>query len=262
MTQLDYVDTNYVDRKYWDHCKDLHYKKITDIMSKPNTLLDNKLPDGYIAKKIITNARSYSEQRNLYIGKKEHLKRENERIVTRLFEITTPRRDKVQQVKIKSMIQESLKNQELRITKENERLARRLSSISSGIDNKKLKLQYDISKKYKEMISKPKVHTAKITPKIKSAYFYKITNGNSLNSSKTAEVIQLASSEGLKDAALDITAPNDATFILNDYSTGLILDQSVTNKEKNASKRHYNHPAVSEVLYNQEVTEKENNTLE
>lgn len=283
---MEYVDNNYTERISWDRARELHYKKIADIKKKPYGVIDNRQPECYAAKKMIQSARAYSEQSNGYLEKKEILRRENERFVTRLYKISSPRRVKVRQVKIKSMMEETMRLEELRISKENCRLAQRLNKISSVLDHKKLKLEYDSLKKYKALMSKPKVHTARMSPKVKSAYLLKKGVGNSMIINKTFETIQLASDEVLQEIPLENNERHSSTFVTEDYVTEHTLDTSVSNSpedlivnspvdrikseadspenirqnlEDETSKAQFNQPAVSEVLYNQEgrIIEKE-----
>jgi len=276
---MEYVDNSYSERISWDRARELHYKKIADIKKKPYGLIDNRKPECYAAKKIMQSARAYSEQSKGYLGKKEMLRRENERFVTRLYKISSPRRVNVRQIKIKSMMEETIRLEELRISKENDRLAQRLDKISSVLDHRKLKLEYDNLKKYKALMSKPKVHTARMSPKVKSAYLLKKAVGNSMIISSTIETIQLVSDEDLQQIPLENNTGKCSTFLTEDYETGHMLDTSVSNSPEvfianspvdgfksevdstenikrslgdETSKAQFNQPAVSEVLYNKE----------
>ena len=276
---MEYVDNNYTNRMGWDRARELHYRKIADIKKKPFGGIDNRKPECYAVKKIMQTARAYSEQSKGYLERKEILRRENERFVTRLYKISSPRRVNMRQVKIKSMMEETIRLEELRISKENNRLAERLSKISSVLDHKKLKLEYENLKKYKALMSNPKVHTARMSPKVKSAYLLKKAVGNSMIVNKTFETIQLVSDEVLQEIPLENNERHSSTFVTEDYLIRHMLDTSVTNSpedliasspvdmvkseagsyenigrslEDETSKAQFNQPAVSEVLYNHE----------
>lgn len=104
--------------------------------------------------------------------KKKAIQEENRKIVTRLWGVSTsrPLKDKLPQYKIKSMVKDKMKQDQLRIDIENARLAKKLNGMPSTLNHKQLMLDFEKNLKYKTLRAHPKAHTAKKAPQVKLPY--------------------------------------------------------------------------------------------
>lgn len=126
----------------------------------------------------------------LTLVKKKAIEEENKKIVTRLWRVSAskPYKDKLPQYKVKSMLKDKIKQDQLKIDIENTRLAKKLNDLSSTLNHRQFILDFEKNLKYKSLRAHPKAHTANKAPQVKLPYLdSKRTISNSNGELKTAD---------------------------------------------------------------------------
>ena len=155
MAASNYIDSNVIVKREWEVEQQHHQLNLQLIETSLPPRLDNHRPQYFTHAFRKTRAKEFYQFGTLYSEHISHVLRENQKLLSRLVEISTGKRS-VSTVRPRSGHSSAFRKRRLlEVEAANQSLATRLSATTSTFSVRKWEESFGQAQRYKQMISKP-----------------------------------------------------------------------------------------------------------